>query len=105
MPNWDLLFGDLLAAQVAAWIVAFALVIVLITKVWPWVRRLVRLVDALQELPEYMERTTKKIDQIHHEVNYNNGSSVKDAIARLDGNVLELVIRMDERDREEKTDG
>lgn len=101
MPNWTDLFGDLLAVQVAAWIAAFFLLLVLIVKVWPWIRGLVRLVDNLQSLPAFMERTdqelksqTEKISEIHHEVNYNNGGSVKDAVSRLDANVTELIERV-----------
>ena len=32
-----------------------------------------------------------KIEEIHHEVHYNNGSSVKDAIKRVEGNQSDLI--------------
>ena len=47
--------------------------------------------DALTTLPEFMADTTatlksqdEKIAEIHHEVQYNNGTSVKDSIERIE---------------------
>ena len=105
MPSWPDLFGNLLAVQVAAWTTAIVLLTVLIGKVWPRLRRLVKLVDALSALPGFMDRTeselqkqTEQIAEIHHEVNFNGGGSVKDTVAdlrqtveRLDTNVEGLL--------------
>ena len=65
---------------------------------WRTASRFVATINALAELPEalieqadFRLRTTAtlaaqdvKIEEIHHEVNYNNGSSVKDAIERIE---------------------
>jgi len=74
-------------------------------KGWPWilgtaraVLTFARVVDAVQELPDFIERTDKTLEaqnkilksqdkqiaDIHHEVHYNNGSSVKDAVKRIE---------------------
>jgi uncharacterized coiled-coil protein SlyX len=65
------------------------------------------LTQALADLPAFIERTDHtldeqnvKIGEIHHEVQYNNGSSVKDAIARVEEGVAGLyehVADIDER--------
>jgi hypothetical protein len=72
---------------------------------WKFVTRFVRMVNSSMELPEFIERTdqtlkdqnatlaaqkeilddhTAKIEEIHHEVHFNNGSSVKDAVTRVE---------------------
>jgi nitrate/TMAO reductase-like tetraheme cytochrome c subunit len=60
-------------------------------KAWPLLKAFVLTVISIQGLPEFMVSTTatleqqnQKIEEIHHEVNYNNGSSVKDAVSRLE---------------------
>lgn len=67
---------------------------VLVRRAWRALSVVIRIGDALPalvKLPAFMDRTdatleaqNAKIDEIHHEVNYNNGSSVKDAIARVE---------------------
>jgi hypothetical protein len=71
----------------------------LLFRFWPWLRRLVALVDALTKLPEFITKTTKAIDEIHHEVHYNNGSSVKDAVARVEEGVAGLYAEVKNLDR------
>jgi len=85
------LFGDATIVQGVAWVGAFVGLVFVVVKAWPWLKRAVRLVDALAQLPDFIDRTDKtlagqdmKIEQIHHEVNYNNGSSVKDAVSRIE---------------------
>ncbi len=49
-------------------------------------------IPALVGLPDFIDRTDKtlkehgeQIAEIHHEVQFNNGSSVKDAVGRVEG--------------------
>lgn len=86
-------------------------------KVWPWLRRLVRTVDALDALPALATEMRDavatvatlggKVDTIHHEVTPNGGGSMKDelrrqseTLARLDRQQLELVADGKSRDDE-----
>lgn len=84
MPAWDEFWQSVSVFQAAAWVIGILAIIAFFVKGWPKIRAFVRLVDALGELPQFMVDTKTKIDDIHHEVHYNNGSSVKDAIARLE---------------------
>jgi hypothetical protein len=88
--------------QVIGWsagIIAFVGFIVFMRKKgWPWilgtaraVLTFARVVDAVQGLPDFIERTDStlqaqnlQIADIHHEVHYNNGTSVKDGVQRVE---------------------
>jgi hypothetical protein len=85
-------------AQAVVWIVAAFAVLVFVVKAWPFIRNMFNILDALVQLPKYMSDTTERLESIHHEVNYNNGSSVKDAIVRVESGTKGLHIRMDEQD-------
>ncbi|RJT88134.1 hypothetical protein D6T64_12165 [Cryobacterium melibiosiphilum] len=115
MPDWGALFGDTPAAEVAVWLFAAFIVVSLLIKVWPFLSKLVALGNALPSLtalPAFMARTDEtlaaqtktmaahdlKISEIHHEVNYNNGSSVKDAVERVELGVKGLYDRVDASD-------
>lgn len=103
MPDWNTLFGDLRAAQVALWIVAAVLLIGLVVKLWPFVKNAVAIVDALVALPAMTKQITQmqtQIDGIHHETHKNDGSSIKDAVARVEEGVSGLHGRMDDVDRQ-----
>jgi uncharacterized protein YoxC len=99
------------AGEVNAWqtlaticviIVALFVVARFLIRFWPWLKKLIRGVDAVIALPDFMEKTTegmtsqtKKLDDIHHEVHYNNGTSVKDAMARVELGVKGIYHRID----------
>ena len=59
------------------------------TKGWPALKlfasrlsAFISTVDAVVGLPEFIERTDRKIAEIHHETHKNDGSSIKDSCAR-----------------------
>lgn len=81
---WDEFWQNVSVFQAVGWVLGGLAVIAFIVKGWPKIRAAVRLIDALGELPQFMADTTQKINDIHHEVHYNNGTSVKDAISRLE---------------------
>ena len=69
---------------------------------WPWLKKVIRFFDALAELPVFMVDTNKtmaeqnvKLADIHHEVHYNNGTSVKDAMDRVELGVKGIYHRLD----------
>ena len=105
----------------AQWLVVLAIIVAavvaiagVVRSVWPIIVRMVRNLDTLEKLPDFMARTddtlaaqdrtlaaqAMKIEQIHHEVNYNNGSSVKDAVSRVEVGVAGLYVRADASDKE-----
>lgn len=86
-------------AQAVLWVVGGFAVLAFVVKAWPFIRNMFNILDALVSLPEYMKETSAKLESIHHEVNYNNGSSVKDAITRIEAGVKQAEIHMKEQDR------
>lgn len=86
LPGW-------LQTVLAITAIAGALIAIgaFIRKTWPVVIQFVQTVISLQTLPDFMDQTTEtlagqnvKIAEIHHEVQFNNGSSVKDAVTRVE---------------------
>lgn len=113
MPSLN--FGD--AWPWLQWVIAVAAVVAflgaairVVPAVWRSVKRFIQTVDSLADLPEelvsqkqFREETTQtlasqdtKIAEIHHEVNFNNGSSVKDSITRVEASVIALRKDVDE---------
>lgn len=89
--DWVEFWESVNVLQLAGWILGILGIIAFLVKGWPKIRAFVQLIDALSVLPAFMVNTTatlesqdEKIAEIHHEVNYNNGSSVKDAIKRIE---------------------
>lgn len=104
--NWQEFWDSISVLQLVGWVLGILGIIGFVLKGWPKVRAFVTMVDSLAGLPKFMDATTAtlkaqdtKIDQIHHEVNYNNGSSVKDAIERVELGVKGLYDRADASDQ------
>ena len=109
-PQW---LVDFLAAvgldDIAVGVVAIVggvVAVWLFTKrVWPVVRAIpaavvtfargvvttAQVLESVKDLPAFIERTDARIGEIHHEVHFNNGSSVKDAAIRTERAVGELT--------------
>jgi len=117
MPDWERLFGDTTLVQAVLWITAFSLLLGVFIKLWPFIKNAVAIVDALVKLPEIAKQlpvltgqlTAMKaqVDGIHHETHKNDGSSIKDAVGRvestakrLEEGVAGLHGRMDDVDRQ-----
>ena len=98
--------------QIIGWSAGAVGVFFFFWKGWPWLRKtataivhFAQIVDAVQGLPDFIDRTdktlrgqnktladqSKKIADIHHEVHFNNGSSVKDAVVRVEADVKRLL--------------
>lgn len=111
IPQW---ISDVITA--APWAGAIVLVVFIIWKVSPHLRKLARLLDRLGGVPadpntgqrrvpglfERMDHQDEKLieqsavlETIRHEVEFNNGSSVKDAITRTEEEVGKIADKMD----------
>lgn len=82
-------------AQVAAWAGGIGVVVVAVWKGWPAFRKVVRqlsravaLVDTLATLPD-------DLAAIRHELEHNDGGSVKDAAVRTEKAVADLTERVE----------
>ena len=90
-------------------------ILALLLKGWPFLRRLVHMLDALDALPSLANEMREavasvatmggKIETIHHEVTPNGGGSMKDetrrqseTLARLDRQLLDLEATGKRRD-------
>ena len=94
--------------QIIMWAGIATTVFLFFWKGWPWLRRsataivnFATIVDAVQDLPEFIERTDKTLDaqnrqiaDIHHEVHFNNGSSVKDGVQRVETGLAGLHVEV-----------
>ena len=79
---------------IAAVIAVLIVGILLLWKLWPFIRRAVKVIDSASTLPEELEKLHTKIDTlgtdvaaVKHEVQTNNGSSLKDAIGRSEKSI------------------
>lgn len=107
--DWNLI-GTLNGWQsvltIAVIIIAIFIIARFLMRFWPWLRkvisftdagtRIVGMADVIDQLPAFIDRTDKAIEEIRHEVAFNNGSSVKDAIARVETGVSGLHKKYDE---------
>ena len=84
MTAWEQFWDSISVLDGVLVIIAGTLAIGFIAKGWPKIRAGFRLIDALGDLPDRLDNIEQKIGEIHHEVNYNNGSSVKDAVTRME---------------------
>lgn len=98
MPDWGALVGDMTALQLILWVAAAVFLIGVLVKGWPLIRNSVRIADALLRLPKLAEdfaQLTAQVKDIHHETHKNDGSSLKDAVGRIETSVEGLHGRLD----------
>lgn len=71
-PDWLAVLGDWLEGidllQLALGTAALVLVIRLLVRLWPWLRRVVALIEALGTLPGFMERTDASVRRLRRQV-------------------------------------
>ena len=114
LPEWLIFFlSDTSLLQAVFWLAAIIALIAAVIKLWPAIGRFVVIVNATAGLPAYIERAdnrhedlARKVTEIHHEVHFNNGSSVKDAAVRTESRVkrIERALGIDPDDAFEFTD-
>jgi hypothetical protein len=72
-------YGPILWAVFLAFIVASILV-----KSWPFIKGVVKTVEIIEQLPGRLDRIEERINNVEKEVTTNSGSSLKDAIKRIE---------------------
>ena len=87
---------------VAAFLGFFGGVIRVVPGLWRGVSRFVSTINALSDLPDFIERTDDSIakqnaqlDGIFHETHRNDGSSIKDSTVRLETLIEGIHARLD----------
>lgn len=75
-PEVQRFLEEISALQVLIWGAAIVAVCVGLYKAWPVVRRFVRTVDALGDLPDFMER-------IRHQVENDHDTNLRDEVTQI----------------------
>lgn len=88
------LLGDLSAVQLVLWIIAAIAAVVFIVKMWPFLSRFVATINALADLPAKLAL----LDEVHHEVRPNTGTSLNDAVRRVEAVQHQQSIQLNEQD-------
>ena len=60
-----------------------ALVATLI-KIWPFISKVVHTIEIISELPDRLDKIEARLMGVEHEVKTNGGSSIKDAVKRIE---------------------
>lgn len=66
------------------------LAVSVIVKSWPFIRGLVHTVEIIQSLPEKLNAIDKRLENVEHEVRTNGGSSIKDAVKRIEDHLYSI---------------
>jgi hypothetical protein len=59
----------------------------LLVKSWPFIKGVVKTVEIIEELPERLDRIEKRIGSVEYEITTNSGSSLKDAVRRIEAKI------------------
>ena len=53
-------------------------------KIWPFISKVVKTIDIISELPDRLDKIEARLMGVEHEVKTNGGSSIKDAVKRIE---------------------
>jgi hypothetical protein len=56
----------------------------ILVKSWPFIKGVVKTVEIIEELPVRLDRIEERINTVEKEVTTNSGSSLKDAVKRIE---------------------
>lgn len=61
-----------------------AVILATLIKIWPFISKVVRTIDIISELPDRLDKIEVRLMGVEYEVKTNNGSSIKDAVKRIE---------------------
>jgi hypothetical protein len=61
-----------------------------LVKIWPVISKIVTIVDIISELPERLDKIEQRLETVEHEVKTNGGSSIKDAVKRIEDHLYSI---------------
>lgn len=70
--------------DVILWLACLVVVAAVVRKLWPTLRRIVHTFDLIEGLPGRLDSIDKQLADVVHEVTHNDGSSIKDAVRRIE---------------------
>jgi len=65
-------------------------IFVAVVKVWPIISKLVKTIDIIAELPERLDKIEARIANVEQEVRTNGGTSIKDAVKRIEDHLSKI---------------
>lgn len=68
----------------------FVGIIAALIKVWPFISKVVKVIDIISELPDRLDKIERRLETVEHEVKTNGGSSIKDAVKRIEDHLYSL---------------
>jgi NADH:ubiquinone oxidoreductase subunit D len=68
----------------------FIAVVALLVKAWPAISRAVHIIDIINELPARLDKIENRIGGVEREVTTNGGSSIKDALKRVEDHLYSI---------------
>jgi hypothetical protein len=70
----------------------FLIAVILATfiKIWPFISKVVHTIDIISELPDRLDKIEARLVGVEYEVKTNNGSSIKDAVKRIEDHLNKI---------------
>lgn len=68
----------------AATVIVISMFFAMLGKAWGSIVKFVKVVDILIDLPEKLQSIEDKLHNVEHEVTTNSGTSIKDAVKRIE---------------------
>ena len=65
-------------------------IIATLIKIWPFVTKVVKTVEIIGELPDRLDKIEARLMGVEHEVKTNGGSSIKDAVRRIEDHLNKI---------------
>jgi len=90
MTAWNDFWGAVPVPTLITWIVGIIAIAAFVWKGWPFLRKFVKVTEALLTLPDDMAGLKTDVAQIKHEVLPNGGGSLKDQATRTEAAVKEV---------------
>ena len=59
-------------------------------KIWPFISKVVHTIDIISELPDRLDKIEARLMNVEHEVRTNGGSSIKDAVKRIEDHLNKI---------------
>jgi len=87
--------GQFTIAKIIGWVVGVTAVLIGIRQVWPWIKRFVRMVDTIADLPDRLDNIEKWQEVTATELTDNHGSTLKDAVKRTEATAAELRSKLE----------
>lgn len=67
-----------------------AVILATLIKIWPFISKVVRTIDIISELPDRLDKIETRLMGVEYEVKTNNGSSIKDAVKRIEDHLNKI---------------